>query len=343
LTESSGPVPQPGARLRRPSYRRRRARSEWIQRLEYLSAGLIIPVLHYVPPARLRRLTSGLAWLADRLMPGRNKIATANLQLVFQREKSQKEIETIARKSNESFILSFAEHLWFRRLLNSSDGLQRIQSSLPGLNSFEERVKSIHDQTSGCIFVTAHLGCYGLLPYLFTAFGVPSVIPLNREANDPINRRWCPLNDARRPGGEIFISKHNSLLRLKQALREGRSVGMMADQRAMGGLAVPFLDVVAPTTTAPALLAVLLKRPIVVVACCRLPEQNKYELILREPIWPRPGQDRDGETVRLTEELNWNMGEIIRRYPEQYLWMHNRWKPYRQNRSFARPISVNPE
>ena len=343
MTESREPVSPPKARARRPSYRRKRARSEWIQRFAYLAAGLIIPILHHVPPLRLRWLTSGLGWLGYRLMPERNKIATANLRLVFQREKSQREIEALARKSNESFILSIAEHLWFRRVLDRSDGLQRIQSSVRGLDRFSGRVKSIHDQTGGCIFVTGHLGCYGLLPYLFTAFGVPSVISINREVNDPINRRWCPLNVPRRPGGEIFISKRHSLLRLKQALREGRSVGMMADQRAIGGLAVPFLDVVAPTTPAPALLAVLLKRPIVVVACCRLPEQDRYELILHEPIWPRPDQDRDDEILRLTAELNRNMGEIIRRYPEQYLWMHNRWKPYRQNGSLTRAMSIHPE
>jgi KDO2-lipid IV(A) lauroyltransferase len=125
---------------------------------------------------------------------------------------------------------------------------------------------------------------------------------------------------------------------LRRALRSGQSVGLMADQRTMRGLAVEFLGVTAPATPIPAMLAAGLNRPIVVGACCRDGSGSRYDLLLGEPIWPDPGRSTKSEVVRLTQEMNRAMGEMILNYPEQYLWMHNRWKDYRVRRNRAVPV-----
>jgi KDO2-lipid IV(A) lauroyltransferase len=117
---------------------------------------------------------------------------------------------------------------------------------------------------------------------------------------------------------------------------------MMADQRTMRGLAVEFLGATAPATPIPAMLAVGLNRPIIVGACCRERGGSRYTFILREPIWPSHSRNAKAEIARLTQELNQKMGEMIRDYPEQYLWMHNRWKTYRRRRNRAISLS-SPE
>jgi KDO2-lipid IV(A) lauroyltransferase len=201
----------------------------------------------------------------------------------------------------------------------------------------------IHDQTGGCIFITPHLGCYTLLPYLFSAIGIPLTVPIQEMGNDLLQRRWCPLNAPGSLGGQIFVAKRNSMNLLRTALRSGQSVGMMADQRTMRGLAVEFLGATAPATPIPAMLAVGLKRPIIVGVCSRDDGGSSYNLVLCEPIWPDRSRNAKLEIARLTQELNLKMGEMIRDYPEQYLWMHNRWKTYRVRRNRAISLSSPAE
>jgi KDO2-lipid IV(A) lauroyltransferase len=160
------------------------------------------------------------------------------------------------------------------------------------------------------------------------------VIPLGAARNDDIERRWCPFNVVRRPDGEIFVPKTNSLNALKNALRQGRSVGMMPDQRTMRGVPAKFFGVSALTTPVPALLAVGYQRPIVVGACFRKSGARPYSVVLCEPVWPQRTEDKKAEIVRLTREINLRMEELIRKAPGQYLWLHDRWKPYRTDKTF---------
>jgi len=97
----------------------------------------------------------------------------------------------------------------------------------------------------------------------------------------------------------------------------------------MTAVSVDYFGREASTTPVPAFLAVLYKRPIVVVACCRKSRDFQYEGFVGDPIWPDGDKNEKTEIIRLTQEMNRGMEAIIRKYPEQYLWMHDRWKKYR--------------
>ena len=71
-----------------------------------------------------------------------------------------------------------------------------------------------------------------------------------------------------------------------------------------------------------------------VIACCRKKEGQRYDVLISDPIWPGQYRSKKAEILRLTEAMNRTMEAIIRRYPEQYLWVHNRWKTYRGKREF---------
>jgi KDO2-lipid IV(A) lauroyltransferase len=74
------------------------------------------------------------------------------------------------------------------------------------------------------------------------------------------------------------------------------------------------------------------KRPIVVVACCRKENGADFEGVVSDPIWPGNDESEKGEIYRLTEAMNKKMEDIIRQYPEQYLWTRDRWKIRRNRR-----------
>ena len=107
---------------------------------------------------------------------------------------------------------------------------------------------------------------------------------------------------------------------------------MLPDQSTMKGISINFFGSRATTTPVPAILAITYKRPIVVVACCRKKGDYQYEGFVCDPIWPGKYTSEKAEIFRLTEEMNLTMESIIRKYPEQYLWIHNRWKTYRNKK-----------
>jgi len=331
-----------GSRLTRqkPQVRRVERGRHWRPRLlEYWVACVIVPLFHYFRPQCFIGLFNILGKCVYLLMPARRKIALENLGRTFRNEKTESELRRIVKASVSSLLLSTAENVWFRHVMRGSAGIHSINEMIENVSPFSDQARAIHESTGGCIFVTPHLGCYTLLPYLFTAMGIPLTIPIQELGNDYIQQRWCPLNATPSTGGEIFVPKTNSLAHLRASLRHGRSVGLMADQRTMRGLAVEFMGCTAPTTPIPAMLGVSLNRPILVGACCRSSGGNRYRLILHEPIWADPNREAKAEIVRLTQEVNRKMGAMIRDFPDQYLWLHNRWKAYRVQKNRARHSS----
>jgi KDO2-lipid IV(A) lauroyltransferase len=125
------------------------------------------------------------------------------------------------------------------------------------------------------------------------------------------------------------------MLTLRRALRQGKSVGMLPDQRTIRAIWVEYFGRQATTTPVPAMLALQYRRPIVVAACCRRSRDFRFEGFVSDPIWPDTEGAEEAEVFRLTREMNRAMEAIVRRYPEQYLWMHNRWKAYRTNKDLS--------
>ena len=309
-------------------------RSNGMKLYAYYGSYLYMLALQRAPMKSLSWVASGAGAMARFMMPGRRRIALKNLRTVYKDEKDERELRRVAARSTQSFLLSIAETIRFYKLFESAAGLAYLRRHVEGLEDFLTQAKQLHDQSGGCIFLTPHLGCYGMLPYLFSVAGIPIVIPLGTAGNEYIEQRWCPYGVERRPGGETFVSKKHSLNACKHALRQGRSVGMMADQRTLRGVSVKFFGQETATTPVPALLAVGYQRPIIVGACYRQAGVQNFKIVLDAPLWPVPTRDSKAEIVRLTAEINQRMEGLIRQSPEQYLWLHDRWKISRTSKRF---------
>jgi KDO2-lipid IV(A) lauroyltransferase len=140
----------------------------------------------------------------------------------------------------------------------------------------------------------------------------------------------------RADSGQVIIPKKNALFALQKTLQQGKSIGILPDQSTRQGIGVHFFGRKASTTPAPALLSIMYQKPIVVVACCRKKKGYDFDGVVSDPIWPGPFQSEKEEIFRLTEEMNKTMEAMIRKYPEQYFWIHHRWKTYRSGREFLR-------
>jgi KDO2-lipid IV(A) lauroyltransferase len=141
-----------------------------------------------------------------------------------------------------------------------------------------------------------------------------------------------PLLDARlvrfrTRTGNTVIYKHKALAQVIRLLREGRNVAFLLDQnvQAQDGIFVEFFGRPAATTTVAAALA-LKTGAALVTARSELRADGVYELVYEAPIEVDASADREAEIRRLTQIIAARTEAWIRARPEQWLWMHRRWK-----------------
>ena len=308
---------------------RRKKKTPFIQILEFCAVYLAFQLSRAIPLWLAHRASWLLGGLVYYSLTRQRKVAVKNLRYVFGETKSEQEIKTIARKSCNSLVGSWFETIRLISLLGRPEGKTAVLEATEGLELLFQKAKELHVRSGGCIFVSPHLGNWEFFPYISACAGIPVVVVV-RPLDNKYLEKW--LYTRRQASGQIIISRANSMFFLQNALRRGKSIGMLPDQSTMKAISVDYLGRKATTTPIPAILAVLYNRPIVVVACCRKSKDFRYEGFVSDPILPQPEGSEKEEIFRLTEMMNREMRAIVERYPEQYLWMHDRWKRYRHKR-----------
>ncbi|UCD35035.1 MAG: lysophospholipid acyltransferase family protein [Nitrospiraceae bacterium] len=308
--------------------KKRKKKSKPLKVLEYCLAFALISAARVTPFAVMRFISTVLGDLLFVLISKRRTIAIENLSHALGREKSPPEIRRLARESCRSFFLTFLEIVRYRSLFSGPDAVRKMTSYGENLEALFLKAKKIHDQAGGCIFVTPHIGNWEVLPRVCSAIGIPLAIVARPLDNEYLERL---IFRSRVAEGQFIIPKKNALFTLQKTLQKGTSIGMLPDQSTMKGMVVEFFGRPATTTPVPAILAITYKRPIVVTAACRA-GKGRYEGFVSDPIWPGIYESEKAEIRRITEEMTRAMEAVIRKYPGQYLWMHNRWKTYRDKK-----------
>ncbi len=311
--------------------KKKKKKSELLKYIEYSVVKLIIFITQTTPLIIIKAVSNVLGDILFFGVKKRRNIALENLRHAFKDEKSEEEIQQIARQSCRSFIFTFMEIFKLRAFFARTDFSESIYSKSKDLVELFMKAKKIHDEAGGCIFVTPHIGNWEVLPHVSAAVGISLAI----VARPLDNRHLEKLIYADRTStGQILIPKRNALFTLQKTLKSGKSIGMLPDQSTMKGLLIDFFGRKATTTPIPGMLAVRFRRPIVVVACCRKQGDYQYEGFVSDPIHPGEYTSEKDEIIRITKEVNRSMEAIIRKYPEQYLWIHNRWKRYKGKKEF---------
>jgi Kdo2-lipid IVA lauroyltransferase/acyltransferase len=310
--------------------KKKAAKTKLLKLIEFSTVYTLLSVVRIIPMTCIRVISSMLGALFFSLSSKRRNIAIGNIAAAFGDDKTAAETRKIAKDSFRSFFLTFLEIIKFQHLFDSEDAADRIRNSADSLESLFQKAKAAHDESKGCIFVTPHIGNWEVLPHVSRLVGIPLVVVARPLDNEYLNDL---LLKKRAASGQIIMPKRNSFFALQETLKKGKSIGLLPDQSTMKGIFVDFFGRKATTTPVPALLAISHMRPIVVVACCRK-ERGQFEGFVCDPIWPKDFESEKAEIFRLTQEMNRNMELIIRKYPGQYLWMHNRWKTYKNKKEF---------
>lgn len=188
----------------------------------------------------------------------------------------------------------------------------------------EEIVKEALARGKGLLVLTAHFGNFALLslqvPHLF---GYPLSIIAKPLKNGTLNGLWWAMQ---RKAGVNGIPSHNAYRASVRALRKNGLVGFMLDQNrpAGQGVFVDFFERPASTTPGLAVMSAHVGAPVAPVFMRRTSD-GRHMVEVHPLIEPPP--DRQKETLQaFTAACTKIIEDEIRRYPEQWLWLHKRWK-----------------
>jgi KDO2-lipid IV(A) lauroyltransferase len=298
---------------------RRRPASAWRRAGQWAVATVVSVVgglIGRLPIGMAQGLGAGLGRIAYWILRGRRQVALDNLALVYGDTLSPAGRATIARQSFEHLGMTAMEccRLFF-------GPAERLFARVRGQGM--EYIGQAMARGRGIFFLTGHFGNWELLAatHGLAGFGLSVVVrPLDNPYLDNLIAR------ARERSGLRAISKREAVQGVREALARGECIGILLDQDAgRSGVFVPFLGRPASTSRALAVLAIKTRAPVLPAFIHRLPDGG-HELVLDPEIPLAITGDLDHDirvnTARFTEAIE----RHVRAHPEQWFWVHRRWK-----------------
>lgn len=300
--------------------RRRRPAPLWLrmaQRAVAALAGGLGRVAGRLPPATARSIGARLGDLAYLGLPGRRRVALANLESAFGADLGIADRRALARANFRHLGVTTLECC---RLFFGPPGPLLGRVRIDGL----EHVKTALTEGRGAFYLGAHFGNWELLAAANMLAGLPPLNAVIRPLDNPFLDHLVARGRAR--WQLRLISKKAAVKGVQAALARGECVGIMLDQNAgRQGVFVPFFGQLASTSRSLAVLALKTGAPVVPAFIHRLPDGD-HQVSLEPPIpLVRTGQrERDVEvnTARFTAAIE----RRVRAHSEQWFWVHRRWK-----------------
>lgn len=259
------------------------------------------------PYAFTKRLLLVLAWFAGSVLKIRYKGTTNRLKNVF-KNKSDAEIKALYKKIYKNLACTLAE-LYFMPLKKLKKNTKLI-----GYENIEKAL----ELNKGVVLVSAHYGNWETFAITLSEKAPFSAI-MTEQRNPYFNNFTVKT---RQNFGYELIYKKNSMRNILKALKNNRLVAFLTDQAAgRNGILLNFLGNPASVHTGFAKIALKTGAPIVFLYSKRI--NNELNIMIDKPIFVDEEKDN---YIELTKEMNKKLEEVILDKPEQWFWLHNRWK-----------------
>jgi Kdo2-lipid IVA lauroyltransferase/acyltransferase len=287
------------------------------QRFEYALAWLFIKIIGSLPRFLARAAAIALAWTIYLLHVRLRQVGMRNLRMAFP-EKSRRQQVRILRGVFTSLGRQFAELCLFPKYTKKNVSKVVVYD---GFENFERALA----RGKGVLFLTAHLGAWELSAFAHSLHGHPLKIvmrPLDNVYLDRLSRRYRTMH------GNATVDKDDFVRGLLSAMKNGETVGILMDTNMTPpqGVFVDFFGI--PACTASGLARIALRTDAAVVPGFTVwdPVLRKYRLRFDSAVsLIRTGND-DADAVANTALFTKIIQDYVRRYPDQWLWVHRRWK-----------------
>jgi KDO2-lipid IV(A) lauroyltransferase len=285
-------------------------------RAEYGALRVVIGALHLLPLARARRVGEWLGALGYSPLGIRKRVVERQIAAAFP-ALSDGEVQRLARRAY-AHLGRVSIELALMGKLGPRDVLDLFEEE-GDFAALEQAVA----QGKGVIGFTGHVGSWELTAAYIAARGI-AIDVVARHMSNPLFDAY--LNQSRTNAGMQVVYDDEAVRRIPRAIREGKVVGLVADQGVLGlaSTYVPFFGRPAKTPKGPAVFALRYKLPILFMAAILQPS-GKYRFRVEEiPLVDTGDREADVETTvaAFTNALE----RLVRQHPEQYFWHHRRWK-----------------
>lgn len=289
--------------------------------LEYAAVRGLLGSLGLLPRRAALAAATSLAAGGYYLLGGLRRVAMANIAIAFP-EKDQVERVRLVKGGFRNLGRILGEFSQFPKA--TSEVLKNIIEFQvdPSVYAEYQRLKS---EGRGIIIVSPHLGNWEMLVFGWATYDGPMSY-LARPLDNPLLEKLTA--DLRKKFGNRPINKTNSVMTAARVLREEGLLGILADVNAhpKEGVFVPFFGVPACTSTGVALLAMRTNSAILPMCGAWDEEKQHYVAVHGKLIYAADTGDRKPDVLETTAAFTAEVEKLIRRFPDQWLWIHKRWK-----------------
>lgn len=292
------------------------------EKTEYFLTNGLLAILRFCPATVIYGICRFFAAVIYVAATRRRRITLTNLTVAFP-NLAEAEKKKMARAVYDHFGQFMAESAMILcGKIQRSDLMMMVDGSeAPKLQQLEAGTEK------GILFITGHLGNFELLAhYTGTQMKRSGYVVARKGTNQLIDDRI--VTPLRKSFGNGVIYKSRALPLIARALRRGEHIGLLIDIKSnIGqGLPVTFFGKKTLAIKSSAYLQIKLGIPVVPVAMVRT-APRRYKLIAGDPIpWEDNGKPQDEQIAELTGVHQHALEMLIRQYPEQWLWMHDRWR-----------------
>jgi KDO2-lipid IV(A) lauroyltransferase len=286
----------------------------------YLAVRLVVCVIQAVPLRVALGFANSLAWLMYMVDKRHREVARDNLRHAFpDRCANAAECDRLVRACYRHYCTVMIEIACIPRRIHIHNWRKAIK-----IHRFGELVRYILGDRP-VLLVTAHFGNWEIAGYMTGVVGLRT-FAIARVLDNPHLHKF--LLWFRQKTGQTILNKSGDFDKITAVLQAGRVISTLGDQDAgPKGLFVDFFNRPASTHKAVALLSLQFDAPMVVVGIPRIGTPMKFVCWVEDIIDPRDYATSRGTAVRaITERFTQATERMVRMYPEQYFWLHRRWK-----------------
>lgn len=285
----------------------------------YLFVRSLLLILHYSPEKLANAISRFCLNLLILFVPRFKSVGLRNLEIIFP-EKSFDERKQILQKS---FGVLARNLLTFSKLENYSkadlEQMFDFREPLEVINSVRKR-----NPERGIIFPTLHYGCFELFIQAHSRVSGKNISAVTREFGITNLDRWW--NSKRQMFGNRVLPRKGAFREIVKVLTAGKDIALLFDQNVKRNHAifVNFFGMKAATTKTISLAAIKTGAPVILIASAEI-SPGKHKVYAKEI--PLPKLSSRTEIVEQHSELLHRfVEEIIREHPEQWFWIHRRYK-----------------
>jgi len=287
------------------------------QRLEYAAAWPFIKILGILPRPLARAAGMALAWAVYLLHVRLRQVGMRNLAIAFP-EKSEADRARILRAEFTSLGRQLAEVCHFPKY--TRENVEQVVV-YDGLENYERA----HARGKGVLFLTAHFGGWELSAFTHSLHGHWMHVVVRAMDNVYLDRL---IRQYRTMHGNQIVEKDDFVRGLLAAMNAGEVVGILMDTNMTPpqGIFVGFFGI--PACTASGLARIALRTDAAVVPTFTIwdAQLKKYRLRFDPAVELMRTGDIEADIQANTQKFTTVIEEYVRKYPEQWLWVHRRWK-----------------